>query len=61
MSSDDFSDNMTEIMYRIEGISHFTIEQFYGYDYLKQYSDESDPTLDTLVDTWYSTITGYNN
>ena len=61
VGADTFEDNMTEIMYRIEGISHFTIEQFYTFNYLKPYTEENDPTLDSLMDTWYGTITGYNN
>ena len=32
---DDFEDSMTDIMYRIEGISHFAIEHFYTFEYMK--------------------------
>ncbi len=30
----DFETQVTDIMYRIEGISHFSIDNFYTFDYL---------------------------
>ena len=59
----DFEDGITEVMYRIEGISHFTITNFYTFNYLNYNSDEidSDPTDDQLIAQWYGTFTGYNS
>ena len=35
MGTSDFEDSLKEIMYQIEGISNFYIEQFYTFDYLQ--------------------------
>ena len=45
----DFEDSMTDIMYRIEGISHFTIENFYTFDYMSQDADLASSTETELL------------
>ena len=57
---DDFEDSMTDIMYRIEGISHFAIEHFYTFEYMKDDQNLVDSTEQELLDYWYETFTGYN-
>ena len=47
-------------MYRVEGISHFAIENFYTFDYLSSYDTTEKPTLDELTNKWYTTFTNYN-
>jgi hypothetical protein len=59
--ADDFEDAMTEIMYRIEGIAHFAIDQFYRFDYLGPFVTLYNPTVDTTINEWYSVFRGYNN
>ena len=56
----DFEDAVTDIMYRIEGISHFTIEHFYTFEYLSNYDQLLSPSIDELIEQWYTTLTGYN-
>ena len=56
----DFEDSMTDIMYRIEGISHFAIEHFYTFEYMKDDQNLVDSTEQELLDYWYETFTGYN-
>ena len=34
----EFEVAITEVMHRIEGISHFTIDNFYTFDYLNDYA-----------------------
>jgi len=58
--ANDFEEAITEIMYRIEGISHFTIEQFYTFDYLNSYVTLYNPTFDVTLNQWYTTFIGYN-
>ena len=48
-------------MYRIEGIAHFNIEQLYTFDYLKGEAELYNPSVDSLVTKWYTTISDYNN
>ena len=57
---DDFEDAVIEVMYRVEGISHFAIENFYTFDYLSDYDTSEQPTLDELTNKWYTTFTNYN-
>ena len=57
----DFEDSMTDIMYRIEGISHFTIENFYSFQYMNEETGLFDDATETeLVNHWFATFTGYN-
>lgn len=70
----EFIDAITEVMYRIEGISHFTITNFYTFDYLNYNSDAGDKSsladssdvnvvdidYNQLITLWYSKFTGYN-
>lgn len=70
----EFIDAITEVMYRIEGISHFTIKNFYTFNYLNYNSDAgyqatladsgNDDVIDIdynqLITQWYSKFTGYN-
>ena len=58
--AEDFEDSMTDIMYRIEGISHFTIEHFYTFEYMNDDQNLADSTEQELLDYWYETFTGYN-
>ena len=58
---DDFEDAVIEVMYRVEGISHFAIENFYTFDYLSDYDTSEQPTLDELTNKWYTTFTNYNS
>ena len=58
--AETFEDSITEVMYRIEGISHFTIEKFYTFEYLNDNADLTDYSLTELNTEWYSTITSYN-
>lgn len=60
MTSSQFESAMIEVMYEIEGISSFSIENFYTFDYLNSYAQQDNPSLDTLVDKWHTTITDYN-
>ena len=59
--ADDFEAALTEIMYRIEGIAHFTIDQFYNFDYLSPFVSLYNPSVDTTVNEWFSVFRGYNN
>ena len=34
-----FVEAVTEVMHRVEGISHFTIENFYTFDYLQSVAE----------------------
>ena len=43
--ADNFEDAVIEVMYRVEGISHFAIENFYTFDYLSDYDTTDHPTL----------------
>ena len=58
--AEDFEDNMTDIMYRIEGISHFAIEHFYTFEYMNEDQNLVDSTEQELLNHWYATFTGYN-
>ena len=58
--ADNFEDAVIEVMYRVEGISHFAIENFYTFDYLSDYDASEQPTLDELTSKWYTTFTNYN-
>ena len=58
---DNFEDAVIEVMYRVEGISHFAIENFYTFDYLSDYATSAEPTLDELTSKWYTTFTHYNS
>ena len=31
-----FSSTMTDVMYRVEGIEHFMVQNLYGFEYLNQ-------------------------
>ena len=42
----EFEDAITDVMYRIEGVSHFMIENFYTFDYLEKYDALFKPTVD---------------
>ena len=55
-----FEESITEVMYRIEGISHFTLENFYTFDYLNDNADLTDDSMTELNTEWYTTISGYN-
>jgi len=59
--ADNLEDAITDIMYRIEGISHFIIEQFYTFDYLQSYVTLNNPTVDAIINEWYTTFIGYNS
>ena len=52
----EFEDSITDVMYRIEGISHFTIENFYTFDYLTSYSELYQPSEEDLITHWHTTI-----
>lgn len=56
----EFESQVTDIMYRIEGISHFSIENFYTFDYLTKQALLFDYTYEQAIDTWHDTFTGYN-
>lgn len=60
----DFEDDITRVLHHIEGVSHFTINQFYTFSYLNYDSEISESatiqTYDSLIDEWYSIFTGYN-
>ena len=58
--AEDFEDSMTDIMYRIEGISHFAIEHFYTFEYMKDDQNLVDSTEQELLNYWFETFTGYN-
>ena len=58
--AEDFEETMTDIMYRIEGISHFAIEHFYTFDYMSEDQNLIDSTEQELLNYWYATFTGYN-
>ena len=45
----DFLEGVTEVMYRIEGISHFTIDNFYTFDYLDAYAQSHKPSFEQLT------------
>ena len=45
-----FQDAVENVVHRIEGISHFSIEQLYSFSYLKNYEDLFNPTDDQLID-----------
>ena len=59
--ADNFEDAVIEVMYRVEGISHFAIENFYTFDYLSDYDTTDHPTLNELTSKWYTTFTNYNS
>ena len=56
----EFDGAITDVMYRVEGISHFTIDHFTSFDYLAPYEEQYDPTLESLLDAWFSSLTDYN-
>ena len=57
----DFEDTMTDVMYRIEGISHFTIENFYTFEYMSTDANLEQSSETELLNYWYDTFVGYNN
>ena len=57
----DFEDTMTDVMYRIEGISHFTIENFYTFEYMSTDTNLEQSSETELLNYWYDTFVGYNN
>ena len=63
-SSDDklaeFREGIIEVMYRIEGISHFTIDNFYTFDYLDGYAKRWKPSFDQLTEQWHTTFAEYD-
>jgi len=64
ISDDDvssFDDNLSDILHRIEGISHFTIDKFYSFDYLNSYAVQNDPTYVQLISHWHDVMNGYNS
>jgi len=48
-------------MHKIEGISHFSIEHFYTFDYLEDYNELLDPSYPALISHWHDTLNGYNS
>lgn len=56
----EFKEAITEVMYRIEGISHFTIENFYTFDYLNDKALAEKPSFESLTEEWHSTFAGYD-
>ena len=58
---DNFEDAVIEVMYRVEGISHFAIENFYTFNYLSDYDTTAQPTLNELTSKWYTTFANYNS
>ena len=56
----EFEEAITEVMYRIEGISHFTIDNFYTFDYLNDYAHKSTPSLQKLTEQWHTTFAEYD-
>ena len=47
-------------MYRIEGISHFTIDNFYTFDYLDGYAQSWKPSYEQLTEQWHTTFAEYD-
>ena len=47
-------------MYRIEGISHFTIDNFYSFDYLNDYAQRQTPSFEKLTEQWHTTFAEYD-
>lgn len=56
----EFEEAITEVMYRIEGISHFTIDNFYTFDYLNDYAQKSTPSFEKLTEQWHTTFAEYD-
>lgn len=52
----EFEEAVTDVMYRIEGVSHFTIDHFFNFDYLRNYEQLLSPSIDMLIDQWYTTL-----
>ena len=57
----EFEEAVTDVMYRIEGVSHFTIDHFFNFEYLSNYDQLLSPSIDELIDQWYTTLSDYNN
>ena len=56
----DFIEGITEVMYRIEGISHFTIDNFYTFDYLDEFARRQKPSFEQLTEQWHTTFAEYD-
>ena len=48
----DFEAQATDIMYRIEGISHFSIDNFYTFDYLTNEALLFDYSYEKILTKW---------
>ena len=57
----DFEESMTDIMYRIEGISHFVIENFYTFEYINDNENLVNASEQEVLNYWYSTFINYND
>ena len=63
-NSDDeavFEESISDILHRVEGISYFTIKNFYSFEYLESYNELLDPTYTDLIKNWYDTFNQYNS
>mmetsp|Transcript_10934 Transcript_10934/g.14751 ORF Transcript_10934/g.14751 Transcript_10934/m.14751 type:complete len:127 (-) Transcript_10934:790-1170(-) len=56
-----FKDALSEVLHEIEGISHFNIEHFYGFDYLQNYVNLFNPTDEELIGVWNENFQGFNS
>ena len=57
---DNFEDTLSDILHRIDGISHFVIAHFYTFTYLDSYVSTEDPTYSELIAHWHDVFNGYN-
>ena len=57
----EFEEKLTEILHKIEGISHFSIENLYPFGYLQNYEDLFNPTDQALIDQWHVNFQSVNS
>ena len=58
--ADTLGETMTDIMYQIEGIGHFVIDNLFHFEYLNQQSGLNQASLATIADQWYTTLRQFN-
>ena len=52
----EFADNISDVLHRIEGITHFNIAHLYTFDYFTDHNSHFNPSYGELIDEWYRTF-----
>lgn len=56
-----FASEVTEMMHRIEDLSHFALDRFFSFEYLQHYVTLLNPTYEELIGQWHTTLTSHTS